>query len=203
MVSGYEAVRQFSDTNAVMLDYTDLYPQRNIILSGVKAINESKMKFALEAGAAVTFAVKGPMTHIFETIIQNRRNMLPQVDSVTYDDKKGLAGWIGTQRILLGNRDLLAKHNINVPDAVISAEKKYRDMGSEVTYISISGELVAMFIMTYKVERSINDIPGAAAHVDHKKNSARVEMDREVPDDIISSAVESIGYKVTAIRSIG
>ena len=157
MVSGYEAVRQFSDTNAVMLDYTDLYPQRNIILSGVKAINESKMKFALEAGAAVTFAVKGPMTHIFETIIQNRRNMLPQVDSVTYDDKKGLAGWIGTQRILLGNRDLLAKHNINVPDAVISAEKKYRDMGSEVTYISISGELVAMFIMTYKVERSIAD----------------------------------------------
>ncbi len=55
----------------------------------------------------------------------------------------------------------------------------------------------------YKVERKINDIKGVRAHVDFKKNKARVEMDREVPDDIISSAVESIGYKVTAIRSIG
>lgn len=55
----------------------------------------------------------------------------------------------------------------------------------------------------YKVERKINDIKGVRAHVDFKKNKARVEMDREVPDDIINSAVESIGYKVTAIRSIG
>ena len=54
----------------------------------------------------------------------------------------------------------------------------------------------------YKVERSINDIPGAAAHVDHKKNSARVEMDREVSDEDIIKAVEKYGYKVTGIRQI-
>lgn len=54
----------------------------------------------------------------------------------------------------------------------------------------------------YKVERSINDIPGAAAHVDHKKNRARVELDREVSDEDIIKAVEKYGYKVTGIRQL-
>ena len=157
MVAGYESVRQFSDTNAVMIDYTDLYPKENIILAGVRAANESKMRFALEAAAAVTFAVKGSMSNIFETIIQDRINRLPQVDSVSYEEKKGLKGWIGTQRILLGNRELLEKHNITIPDDIAQTAEKYHNAGNEINYISISGELIAIFILTYKVDREIAD----------------------------------------------
>ena len=158
MVAGYESVRQFSDTNAVMIDYTDLYPKENIILAGVRAANESKMRFALEAAAAVTFAVKGSMSNIFETIIQDRINRLPQVDSVSYEEKKGLKGWIGTQRILLGNRELLEKHNITIPDDIAQTAEKYHNAGNEINYISISGELIAIFILTYKVDREIADL---------------------------------------------
>lgn len=53
----------------------------------------------------------------------------------------------------------------------------------------------------YKVERKINDIKGARAHVDFKNNKAHVEMDREVDDDTIKKAVESMGYTVTAIHT--
>ena len=54
----------------------------------------------------------------------------------------------------------------------------------------------------YKVERKINDIQGARAHVDYKRNKAHVEMDREIDDDTIRNAVESIGYSVTAIHNV-
>ena len=54
----------------------------------------------------------------------------------------------------------------------------------------------------YKVERRLNDIKGLSAHVSHKKNTARVEMDTQIDDETIKNAVESIGYKVTAIRSV-
>ncbi len=153
MVVGYEAVKQFSDTNAVMIESNQLYPKGNIILSGVKAFNESKLNNALLAGAAVSFAVDGPMSHIFETIVQDRKHMLPVVESVSYDDNLGLSGWIGGQRILIGNRALMNKHNINMPDE--SVETKYRKLGNEISYISVSGELIAMFILTYKVDKDI------------------------------------------------
>lgn len=53
----------------------------------------------------------------------------------------------------------------------------------------------------YKVERSINDIPGASAQVDHKKNIAHVKMDRDVSDEEIVTAVEKFGYRVTGIHA--
>ncbi len=153
MVVGYEAIKQFGDTNAVMIDSNQLYPKGCITLSGIKAFNETKLNTALLAGAAVNFAVDGPMSHIFETVIQDRRNMVPVVESVSYDDNLGLSGWIGGQRVLIGNRGLMIKHNINVPDE--SLEKKYRKMGNEISYISMSGELIAMFILKYKTDRKI------------------------------------------------
>lgn len=155
MVVGYEAIKQFSDTNAIMIESNQLYPKGNIILSGIKAFNETKLNTAILAGAAVSFAVDGPMSHIFETIIQDRKHMIPDVESVSYDDNLGLSGWIGGQRILIGNRELMKKHNINMPDE--SIEAKYHKMGNEISYISMSGELVAMFILTYKVDKDIAD----------------------------------------------
>lgn len=151
MVAGYESVRQFCDTNAIMLDSADLYPKGSIILSGLKAFNDSLLDDALLAGAAVNFAVDGPLTYIFETILQNRRNLVPDVDSVLYDDGLGLSGWIGGRRILIGTRELLMKHNITPPEEKV--EKKYRKMGNELTYISIGGELIAMLVLTYKANR--------------------------------------------------
>ena len=148
MVVGYEAIK-----NAVMVESNDLYPKGNIILSGIKAFNETKLNTALLAGAAVSFAVDGPMSYIFETIIQDRKHMVPAVESVSYDDNLGLSGWIGGQRILIGNRALMNKHNISLPDE--SVEAKYHKMGNEISYISMSGELIAMFILTYKVDRNI------------------------------------------------
>lgn len=50
------------------------------------------------------------------------------------------------------------------------------------------------------VEKSINDIEGAAAKVNLKKKEAVVSLDREVRDDIIRAAIEKAGYKVTRIR---
>ncbi|SHK04983.1 heavy-metal-associated domain-containing protein [Hespellia stercorisuis] len=49
------------------------------------------------------------------------------------------------------------------------------------------------------VERQINRIEGAAARVDLKKNIAIVSMDREISDEELKRAVESIDFKVTGI----
>ena len=50
-----------------------------------------------------------------------------------------------------------------------------------------------------RVEWAINDIEGAAAKVNLKKKEAVVSMDREIADDVLRSAVEQAGYRVTSI----
>lgn len=50
------------------------------------------------------------------------------------------------------------------------------------------------------VERSINEIEGAAAKVNLSKKEAVVSMAVEVSDDTICEAVEKAGYKVLEIR---
>lgn len=50
------------------------------------------------------------------------------------------------------------------------------------------------------VEKSINNIEGAAAKVNLKKKEALVSLEVEISDDVIREAVEKAGYKVVEIR---
>ena len=51
-----------------------------------------------------------------------------------------------------------------------------------------------------RVERLLNQLEGAAAKVDLKKNIAVVSMSREISDEEWKAAVEAGGYKVTGIE---
>lgn len=51
-----------------------------------------------------------------------------------------------------------------------------------------------------RVERAINRIEGAVAHVDLKKNIAVVSYDRDISEDEIRKVVEEQDYKVISIQ---
>lgn len=148
MVTSYESVKQFCDTNAIIVDANDLYPSGTVTMSGIKTFSGSKVDDAIRGAAAVMFAVKAPMSSMFDNIIKSKRDTLPHVESVIYEDGLGLVGWVAGQRILLGNRRLLEAHGIKVPS--VEYEKKYTDKSKQAVYLSLGGELVAMFIVTYK-----------------------------------------------------
>ncbi len=155
MISGYGAVQQFCDTNAIMVDVSQLYPPGTVTLSGMKVFRQSKLNDAMQAGAAVMYAVNGTMSYAFENIVQCKKEQLPRVESVVYEDERGLLAWVNKQRVLIGNRTLLEAHNIKVPPKEL--EDKYLKTGNRITYISISGELIAMFILSYRTDREIAD----------------------------------------------
>ena len=153
MITGCETVTQFADTNAIMIDSSQLYPAGSVTLSGMKAFKQSMLNDALLAGAAIMYKVNGTMTHVFENIVQCSRDQLPKVDSVYYEDNMGLSAWIKGQRVLIGNRQILTNHKITPPD--IEVEERHRRMGNDVMYISIGGDLIAMFILSYKTTKNV------------------------------------------------
>lgn len=50
-----------------------------------------------------------------------------------------------------------------------------------------------------RVEKSINEIDGAAAKVNLGRKEAIVSLDKEISDDVIRAAIEKAGYKVIEI----
>lgn len=50
------------------------------------------------------------------------------------------------------------------------------------------------------VERNINEIEGASAKVNLKKKQALVEMDREIPEEMLIQAVEKAGFEVVRME---
>jgi len=51
-----------------------------------------------------------------------------------------------------------------------------------------------------RVEKALNSVEGVKAKVDLKKNSATVEADSTISDDLLKKTVEEAGYTVTSIE---
>ncbi len=153
MLVGYPGVRQFADTNAVILDAGQLYPGKNIVLHGIKGFSGERIDRAILEAGAVLAKAKSPMASTFDQIIQGKGELFPKVDSVSYEDEMGVIGWVGGRRVLVGNRKLLEEHGVAPP--AHSFEEQYQQDGRQVTYLATAGELRAMFVTSYIPDEKI------------------------------------------------
>lgn len=148
MLCGSQGINQFCDTSAMMVDAVELYPEGSIILNNIKAFNDARLDESCLYTAAVLKEAKSPLAHIFDDAIQESRMVLPDVESVMYEDQLGLVGWVNGDRILVGNRELMCKYNITMPEN--NLEETYHRQHKQTTFIAHSGVLVAMLITTYR-----------------------------------------------------
>lgn len=151
MVIGFPAVQYFADTNAVLVDAQDLFPKGSIILNGIKTFGSMQMDDAIVDSAALMHAAGGPLSSLFGQIIRSRQEAMPKVENIQYEDGMGISGWVGGRRVFIGNRRLMVHHNVTLPDE--SIETRYVQGGKQIAYLAVSGELVAMFIVTYRADR--------------------------------------------------
>lgn len=151
MISGYRALDRFSDVNAVLLDAKELFPKNCVVLSGIKTFGDQHIDDAILDAAALLNEMGGTLSEIFDQVIQSRRELLPKVESASYEDGKGIAGWVSGHRVLVGTRELLAAHDITPPSR--DYEKKYSLGGKKLLYLASGGQLVAMFLIAYNADR--------------------------------------------------
>ncbi len=151
MISGYQALDRFSDVNAILLDAKELFPKASVKISGVRTFGDQRVDEAILEAAAMLGEMGGTLGEIFDDVIQSRRELLPKVDSATYEDGKGISGWVSGHRVLVGNRALLEAHHITPPSR--DFEKKNLVGDKQILYLASGGQLVAMFPLSYKTDR--------------------------------------------------
>lgn len=164
MVSGYGAVERFGETNAVVLGCSEIFPSGSITLHGIKVFQKNRIDEAILDAASVICSCDSTLTSIFTEMIGGRLELLKKVESLTYEDGLGLSAWVGGKRVLIGNRDLMKHHGIDIPSK--DYEQRYLQGDRELLYLSNSGELTAMYILDYGRDDEVDEQLGKLADWD-------------------------------------
>lgn len=147
-IIGYNCIEEFADTNSILIDAVQLFPPGSVNLAAIKVFSDTRIDEAIVEAASLTNQADSILKNMFYEIIAGKTELLNPVESYIYEDSMGLCGWINNKRVLLGSRELMLNHSISgVPS--VAKENEYVK-GKMPVYLSISGELSAMFIVEMK-----------------------------------------------------
>ncbi len=155
MVAGYESIDKFADTEGIVMKAIDIFPPENVTLHAIKAFDQSKIDSVIIDAASVVCNTRGMLTGIFTKIIGADKSLLRPAEHVTYEDSMGLSAWVDGKRVLIGNRELMINHGVEVPS--MDYEKRYVKDSRNIVYLSNSGELSAMFVISYNANPTVQE----------------------------------------------
>ena len=142
---GYSGVEEYSDTNSVLIDAEQLFPDGMVDLVNLKAMSSTLIEDCILYAASLSCQAGGIMKPTFYKMLRGKTEMLYPVESYIYEDGLGLSGWIEHKRILFGNRELMQNHSIEgLP--TLAKESEY-SKGNIPIYLSISGVVAAIFFI--------------------------------------------------------
>lgn len=161
VVLGFDCIEEFSETNSILTDANQLFPQGSVKLAAIKVFSDTRIDEAIVEAASLTTQAGSILKNMFYDIIAGKTELLNPVESYIFEDSMGLCGWINNKRVLLGNRELMVNHSIEgMPP--LTKEKEYTENGRTAVYLSISGELSAMFLVeitpTLEIAQSLQDL---------------------------------------------
>ena len=152
---GWKAVRQFGQLDALVVDIADLYPDESMLLHGIKTFSGTHIDEAILTAASLVVRSGGPLSMIFRRIIENKEELLSEVESLVYEQGMGISGWVDGRRVFVGNRRLLQNHGVDVPS--LDYEARYAKDGRRLVYLSLGGQLSAMFVVSYLADPEIQE----------------------------------------------
>ena len=141
-----------------------------------------RMDEAILDAAALVISAGGPLGEVFDSVILGNRKILPPVEDLSYEDRMGLSGWIHGRRILVGNRELLQHHNVELPAR--QSEARYRHDGRQVMYLAVDGLVSALFVVSYQAD------PNVAEHLKNLEHKGITILVRTSDPNITDSFVE-------------
>ena len=138
MVVGYEAVDRLGDVNAVLVDAEELFPRGTVVLGGIKTFGDrAGAEEAIMAASALMRETGGPLSGVFDQVISENEDALPQVEDFTYEDGGGIVGQVDGKTVYIGSRALLINHHIEVPAR--EEESQFTAGNKSVIYIAVGG----------------------------------------------------------------
>lgn len=153
MINGFEGAKVVDNANAIVIEAQDLFGPNSCEIHGIKTFNGAKADDVILKTAAVIMKTKSPLSYVFDDVVIGKQTILPDVDGVVYEDRLGTSAWIYRKKILVGTRELLIHHGVQVPKEEFEA--KYTRKGRKILYLAVTGKVMAMFVVSYNADPAL------------------------------------------------
>lgn len=153
MIVSLDAAEKTACANAVVMDSADIFDRSGCTMHGMKDFKNIRIDDVLLYAAAMVIKSGGPLRESFEQVVDGRQDLLPPVKELVYEDKLGISARIHGQKVLLGNRNMLVHHNIDVPEKTL--EERYSHSGRKVIYLAVAEKIAALFVVSYAVDKNL------------------------------------------------
>ena len=120
----------------------------------MKVLSENSLDDTLVRAASLTEYMSSTLAPIFKEIASSGDiKVLPDADTVKYEDRMGVSGWVDNRLLFIGNRALMEAHGIAVPD--LEVDRKILRQGFFPVYVATGDKACALLIIQYSVEKQI------------------------------------------------
>ena len=157
MISGAFGADSIELANAAVISTSDIFPTGTIKLKNLKVLSNNDIDKTIVNAAALTEEAGSPLAPIFNRIAgTNTSYKKPDSDTIKYEEKLGLSGWVDNELLFIGNRTLMEAHGIEVPS--IEIDKRILRSGCFPVYVAAGGNACALLIIQYEVRSDIQKL---------------------------------------------
>ncbi len=146
-ISGWKGAQVLKDADSIMMTDADLFPNKQVKLSGVKLFGNYTMSQASSYMAAAVSVSECGLAPVFVELRENSNGRRLDVTQFRRYEGGGIGAEITGDVVLIGSRRFMTLMGIALP-----AETDIRD----AVYMSVNGKLAALFVLHYKASAKVH-----------------------------------------------
>ncbi|MCL2532218.1 MAG: hypothetical protein FWE40_08715 [Oscillospiraceae bacterium] len=156
VVLNMQAAQDAAKTAAAVLSSGSMYVTAQSRIHGMQSLKQMHEGDMLLYTVGIAMKAGGPLRAVFEGVIDGDSSVLPEIRSLTYEDRMGFSCRIHNQPVFFGNRKLLENHGVTVPVSEHEEKQRERD-GRRVIYLAVEKQAVAYFVISYTPDEKLQD----------------------------------------------
>lgn len=154
MIAGNTAAERIELANAAVVSSCDIFPKGTVTLQDIKVLSDNNFDDIIMRATSLTKAVNSTLYPIFQQIAKtNTTYKIPDSDTVKYEDRMGISGWVDNELLFIGNRTLMQAHEIEVPS--VEVDKRILKNGYFPVYVATSNRACALIIIQYNADQTV------------------------------------------------
>ena len=154
MIAGKTGAERIERANAAVFSADELFPSGTVQMHRLQVLSDNSIDDTIIRAASLTEAMRSPLAPIFKKIAGTGGNtVLPDSDTVKYEDRMGISGWVDDKLLFIGNRTLMEAHGIEVPS--VELDRKILRQGFFPVYVASQDKACALITVSYTVRGDI------------------------------------------------
>lgn len=150
-IAGKMGAEYLEKVNAIVLSSEDLFPSGTVTLHNMQLLSDNSIDDTIMRAASLTDSLSSPLAPIFKKIAGTVGDfVMPDSDTVKYEDKMGISGWVNNKLLFVGNRTLMEAHGIDVPS--IEIDRKLLRRGYFPVYVATDDKACALLAVQYTIK---------------------------------------------------